>query len=35
MIKEYNAAFFGLYKNWFKLLKNEFNEDKAKFLCGS
>ena len=29
MIKEYNAAFFGLYENWFKLLKNEFGEDRA------
>lgn len=28
-MKEYNAAFFGLYENWFKLLKKEFGEDKA------
>lgn len=29
MIKEYNAAFFGLYESWFKLLKTEFGEDRA------
>lgn len=29
MIKEYNAAFFGLYENWFKLLRNEFGEERA------
>ena len=28
-MNEYNAAFFGLYENWFKLLKNEFGENKA------
>jgi len=28
-MKEYNAAFFGLYENWFKLLKQEFDEAKA------
>jgi hypothetical protein len=28
-MKEYNAAFFSLYENWFKLLKNEFGENKA------
>lgn len=28
-MKEYNAAFFGLYENWFKLLKQEFGENKA------
>lgn len=28
-MKEYNAAFFGLYENWFKLLKKEFGENKA------
>ena len=28
-MKEYNAAFFGLYENWFKLLKKEFGEKKA------
>lgn len=28
-MKKYNAAFFGLYENWFKLLKNEFGESKA------
>lgn len=28
-MKEYNAAFFGLYENWFKLLKKEFGESKA------
>lgn len=28
-MKEYNAAFFGLYENWFKLLKKEFGEIKA------
>ena len=28
-MKEYNAAFFQLYENWFKLLKKEFGENKA------
>lgn len=28
-MKEYNTAFFGLYENWFKLLKKEFGENKA------
>lgn len=28
-MKEYNAAFFGLYENWFKLIKSEFGENKA------
>ena len=28
-MKEYNAAFFGLYEIWFKLLKNEFGENNA------
>jgi len=28
-MKEYNSAFFGLYENWFKLLKKEFGENKA------
>jgi hypothetical protein len=28
-MKEYNAAFFGLYEVWFKLLKLEFGVDKA------
>src|SRR3990167_630699 len=28
-MKEYNAAFFQLYENWFKLLKKEFGESKA------
>lgn len=28
-MKEYNAAFFQLYENWFKLLKQEFGEHKA------
>ncbi|MBV9576503.1 MAG: hypothetical protein JO149_07755 [Gammaproteobacteria bacterium] len=28
-MKEYNAAFFSLYENWFKLLKKEFGEEKA------
>lgn len=28
-MKEYNAAFFSLYENWFKLLKREFGENKA------
>src|SRR4029079_3298687 len=28
-MKEYNVAFFNLYENWFKLLKNEFGENKA------
>ncbi len=28
-MKEYNTPFFGLYENWFKLLKNEFGETKA------
>lgn len=31
-IKEYNAPFFGLYENWFKLLKNELGEEKALHL---
>lgn len=29
MLKEYNAAFFSLYENWFTLLKNEFDEKTA------
>jgi len=29
MMKEYNTAFFGLYENWFKVLKYEFGEEKA------
>lgn len=28
-MKEYNAAFFSLYENWFKLLKKELGENKA------
>lgn len=28
-MKEYNAAFFSLYENWFKLIKNEYGENKA------
>lgn len=28
-MNEYNAAFFQLYENWFKLLKKEFGENKA------
>ena len=28
-MKEYNTAFFNLYENWFKLLKNEFGECRA------
>lgn len=31
-MKEYNAAFFGLYENWFKLLKEELGEQKAIIL---
>lgn len=34
MIAEYNAAFFGLYENWFKLIKNEFGEERAIYLFG-
>ena len=33
-MKEYNASFFGLYENWFKLLKKEFGENKALDLFG-
>ncbi len=28
-MNNYNAAFFGLYENWFNLLKSEFGEFKA------
>ncbi len=28
-MKKYNAAFFNLYENWFKLIKEEFGENKA------
>lgn len=29
LMEKYNAPFFGLYENWFKLLKHEFGETKA------
>lgn len=28
-MKEYNAAFFGLYENWFKQLQSEMGEEKT------
>jgi len=28
-MKEYNAAFFGLYENWYKIISNELGEETA------